>query len=90
MDMLDTLVRERLGGDKARMLELFNDRAVLDLLRRHAEPSDWYRFKPATLDGQYLVETPGGYQTYQQERGLKEDVREFASLRAAAGYLFGL
>lgn len=88
MERLDTLVQERLGGDKARLLELFETREVFEILKAGSQASDWYHFEPKTFDGQYLVETQNGFQTYQQDRGLKERVRDFASLQEAARALF--
>lgn len=66
---LDALVEERLGGDKSRLLELFESREVFDLLRVPGQPADWDHFEAKTFDGDYLVETPDGFQAYWQERG---------------------
>jgi hypothetical protein len=88
LNRLDSLVQERLGGDKARLLELFETREVFDLLKSANVSTDWYHFEPKTFDGQYLVATPAGFQVYQQERGAKSDVRDFSTLREAAAALF--
>ncbi|WP_311223674.1 MULTISPECIES: hypothetical protein [unclassified Acidovorax] len=85
---LDALVDERLGGDKSRLLELFESREVFDLLRAAGQPGDWYHFEPKTFDGDYLVETPEGFQVFWQERGSKVAVRNFTSLRDAAREFF--
>jgi hypothetical protein len=81
-------VEERLGGDKSRLLELFEGREVFDLLRGAGQRADWYHFEPRTFDGDYLVETPDGYQVFWQERGSKTAVRNFTSLRDAAKAFF--
>ncbi|MBB5203360.1 hypothetical protein HNQ51_000653 [Inhella inkyongensis] len=85
---LDEFVASRLGGDASRLLELFETREVFDALRAGAHPSDWYHFEPNTYDGRYLIETPDGYETYQQDRGSKTLVERFASLSAAAAAVF--
>lgn len=77
---LDALVEKRLGGDKSRLLELFESREVFDLLRVASQRDDFYHFEPKTFDGDYLVETPDGFQVYWQERGIKAAVRNFTSL----------
>lgn len=89
MQRLEALVQERLGGDNARLLELFDTRDVFEMLRAGAPDSDWYHFEPKTFDGRYLIETESGFRTYQQDRGAKEGIRDFASLREAAQLLFG-
>ncbi|WP_157900018.1 hypothetical protein [Rhodoferax koreensis] len=85
---LDALVNERLGGDKSRLFELFESREVFDLLRAADQPEDWYHFEPKTFDGDYLVETPEGFQIYWQERGTKAAVRNFTLLLDAARAFF--
>ncbi len=86
---LDELVAARLGGDESRLMELFETREVFDALRADARQSDFFRFKPCTYDGRYLVEQSGGFEVYLQERGIRCDVYWFASLRSAAQALFG-
>ena len=89
VDRLDALVHERLGGDTSRLLELFEDREVFDLLKAADRSADWYHFVPRTLDGEYLVETTdGSFQIYWQERGAKTAVNNFLSLRDAAQAFF--
>lgn len=88
LERLDALVHKRVGGNKSRLLELFDTREAFELLKAGSQDSDWYHFEPKTFDGQYLVETPDGFQTYQQDRGRKENVRSFATLREAALSLF--
>ena len=85
---LDGFVVARLGGDEARLLELFATREVFDALRAEGQPSDWYRFEPKTYDGQYLVETPDGFEVYEQDRGSRTAVQRFDTLREAANAFF--
>jgi hypothetical protein len=85
---LDRFVAARLGGDESRLLELFATREVFDALRAEGQPSDWYHFEPKTLDGQYLVETPGGFEVYEQDRGSRTKVRRFDTLTDAARAFF--
>lgn len=88
MTAIDSFIKERLSGDWGRLAELFETREVYDVLRARATPGDWYHFEPKTFDGQYLVETAEGWQTYQQDRGTRSAVRDFKSLREAASHLF--
>ncbi|WP_143029127.1 hypothetical protein [Rhodoferax sp. OV413] len=88
LQRLDSLVRDRLDGDKSRLLELFETREVFDLLKSTNLPGDWYHFEPRTFDGAYLVATPAGFQAYQQERRAIVDLRDFSTLRDAAAALF--
>ncbi|HEY4083021.1 MAG TPA: hypothetical protein VGM81_20240 [Burkholderiaceae bacterium] len=88
IDTLDNAVNDRLGGDESRLLELFVTRDMFDQLKAAARPSDWYHFEPKTYDGQYLVETPEGFEVYDQDRGLRTNARQFGSLRAAAEAMF--
>ena len=85
---LDRFVVARLGGDETRLLELFATREVFDALRAEGRPSDWYHFEPKTYDGQYLVETPEGFEVYEQDRGSRIGVRCFDTLRDAAQAFF--
>lgn len=85
---LDRFVVARLGGDETRLLELFATREVFDALRAEGRPSDWYHFEPKTYDGQYLVETPYGFEVYEQDRGSRIGVRRFDTLRDAAQAFF--
>ena len=85
---LDRFVVARLGGDETRLLELFVTREVFDALRAEGRPSDWYHFEPKTYDGQYLVESPDGFEIYDQDRGSRTAVRRFDSLRDAAQAFF--
>ena len=85
---LHRLVDLRLGGDRTRLLELFDTREVFDLLRAASSPSDWFHFEPRTFDGQYLVEEADGFVTYLQDRGVRSNERRFASLREAASTVF--
>ncbi|RYF38055.1 MAG: hypothetical protein EOO25_18015 [Comamonadaceae bacterium] len=91
-ERISRLVDERLGGDRARLCELFGTREVFDQLRATGDAADWYRFQPATFDGEYLVELSaaqgGGFEVYQQERGLRSGVRRFRTLAEAARALF--
>ncbi len=87
-ERLKELIEQRLGGDKHRLLELFESREVFDLLRAAGEPGDWYHFEPKTFDGEYLVETPDGFQVYSQERGAKAAIQNFTSLHDAAKAFF--
>lgn len=89
LERLDLLVRERLAGDKGRLLELFESREVFDLLKASGDPADWFHFEPKTFDGQYLVATSEGFQVYQQDRGARTEVQNFRSLRDAAVAIFG-
>jgi len=85
---LDRFVAARLGGDESRLLELFATREVFDALRAEGKSSDWYHFKPKTFDGQYLVETLGGFEVYEQDRGSRTKVRRFDTLTDAARAFF--
>lgn len=87
---LDALVEERLGGDSLRLLELFENREVFDLLRTSGLPGDWYHFEPKMFDGDYLVETSDGFHVYWQERGMKTAERHFGSLKEAARAFFSV
>lgn len=89
LETLDALVRERLGGDKARLPELFETPEVFEQLKANGKPGDWFHFEPKTFDGEYLIATPRGYQVYHQERGSRTGVRDFGSLRDAAKMVFG-
>lgn len=89
LERLDLLVRERLAGDKGRLLELFESREVFDLSKASGDPADWFHFEPQTFDGQYLVATAEGFQVYQQDRGARTVVQNFRSLRDAALAVFG-
>ena len=86
---LHALVDQRLGGDRSRLLELFDTREVFELLREDSSASDWFHFEPRTFDGEYLVEEAGGFVVYQQDRGARSNERRFASLRDAARAVFG-
>ena len=86
---LERFIVARLGGDETRLLELFADRKVFDALRAEGRPSDWYHFEPKTYDGQYLVETPNGFEVYEQDRGSRIGVRRFDTLHDAALAFFG-
>lgn len=88
LERLQTIVQDRLGGDMSRLAELFQDREVFDLLKAKEQPADWYHFEHKTLDGEYLVETPSGFQVYQQDRGVRCSVRDFGTLQEAACTLF--
>ncbi len=72
----------------ARLSELFEDSEVFDLLKAEQQPADWYHFEPRTFDGEYLIETPSGFQVYQQDRGVQFSVRDFGTLQEAACALF--
>ena len=85
---LDRFIVARLGGDETRLLELFATREVFDALRAAGRPSDWCHFEPKTYDGQYLVETPDGFEVYEQDRGSRTAVRRFDALRDAAQAFF--
>jgi hypothetical protein len=85
---LDRFIVARLGGDETRLLELFATREVFDALRAEGQPSDWYHFEPKTFDGQYLVETPDGFEVYAQDRGSRTGVRRFETLLDAAQAFF--
>ncbi len=88
LSKLDSLVKERLAGDRSRLQELFVGQEVFELLRATGQPGDLYHFEPQTFDGFYLVETSEGFEVYWQERGMKSTVRSFTSLRDAAVALF--
>lgn len=87
-ERLDLLVRDRLGGDKTRLLELFETRDVYDQLKAAWQASDWVHFEPNTFDGLYFVETSIGFRVYQQDRGAISNVQTFQSLRDAARSVF--
>lgn len=87
-EYLKNQVEQRLGGDRTRIAELFNDEELFIKLQDLTGTSDWYHFKPGTFDGCYLVRAFPGYQVYEQERGSMSNLRVFSELSDAATHFF--
>jgi len=85
---LEGRVRTEIGGHWAAIGQLFNDPSILDELRSMAKDSDWYHFEPKTFDGRYLLRSSGGFEVYEQDRGVKSRSRLFATLPEAASHMF--
>jgi len=88
IEYLEQLIRGRLEGQRQRVGELFADESVFLQLQAMAKSSDWYHFEPKTYDGQYLVRRGSGYEVYEQDRGVKSNLRKFSTLAEAAVELF--
>ena len=85
---LDIIIDEKLGGDKSRVLELFQDEGILTELNSNSKSGDWFHFEPKTYDGIYLIKVGGGFATYYQERGRTLTEKWFKELLDAATYCF--
>jgi hypothetical protein len=85
---LDIIIDERLGGDKSRVVELFQDEGILIELNSNSKSGDWFHFEPKTYDGIYLIKVGGGFATYYQERGRTLTDKWFKELIDAATYCF--
>lgn len=87
-EYIEHLIAERLGGDRRRIGELFEDEALFRELQAGAKDSDWFHFEPKTYDGQYFVQTYSGYAVYEQDRGAQSNRYVFEKLADAATHFF--
>ena len=85
---IDALIDERLGGDRSRVIELFQHEDVLDELNRRSKIEDWFHFEPKTYDGVYLIRFGNGFACYYQEKGRAQPAKKFTCLTDAAAYFF--
>ncbi len=86
---LDFLVDKNLGGDKSRVVELFQDDSVFEELNKNSSSYDWFHFEPKTLDGDYFIKAKNGYRCFMQERGqLVSCVEKFPNIEDAAKHFF--
>jgi len=88
-EYINNTVRDRLKGDKSRLVELFDDAEFFRELQGRTKDTDWYHFQPKSFDGVYLIESSLGYEVYQQDRGAKSSHRVFVKLLDAARHFFG-
>ena len=84
MPTIGKLIEERLAGDESRVLELFVDDEVFNLIIGDG----WHYFEPNTFDGFYFVKSTYGYACYNQDRGAKSNTQPFSSIQEAAKYYF--
>ena len=85
---IDALIGERLGGDRSRVVELFEKEEILDELNRHSKIEDWFHFAPRSYDGAYLVKTGNEFSCFYQEKGRAQAESKFNNLKEAAAYFF--
>jgi hypothetical protein len=88
-EYLKQQIAEKLGGDERRVVELFENESIYDVLVACARDSDWYHYQKRTFDGWYLVRGTEGFEVYYQERGAVMEHATFTNLREAATYFFG-
>lgn len=89
-DLLTSSIAAQLGGDRRRVVELFQDRSLH--ARLAALPADgWLNYRDASADGLYFVEREGVYAVYSRERGsVSYDFQQFLRISDAAAYFFSI
>ncbi len=87
-EYLESLIAERLGGDKQRIGELFNDDSVYKALVNLDEAGSYLYYRPRTYDGWYFVVSADGYDVYYQERSFITYLRHFDDLKGAADHFY--
>jgi hypothetical protein len=85
---LQRAIAEHLDGDASRFEELWEripgfGRTIRGLTRDIGDVH-WQR---RTFDGWYCVPSGSRYEVYNQERGIRLDIRTFSSEAAAIGYI---
>lgn len=85
---LEILVTDRLGGDKSRVVELFDDNEVYRNLVVLDVTGGWLNYKNNLNDGWHLIEHFGFYDVYYQERGAILERSRFEKLKEAAAFFY--
>lgn len=87
INILERAIATRLGGDRARVLELFEDDALHQVLRLH--PGSYLNFREQGSDGHYLVARNGDFEYYYKERGsIYPPIERYPGLPYAAERFF--
>lgn len=81
-------IEKILGGDKNRVVELFSDDTLFNVLVEHESDSDWLHYVKRAFDGWYLVRGDVAFEVYCQDRGTKSGYRIFGSIQEAAKHFF--
>ncbi len=55
MNLLDQRIKEKLGGNENRIVELFHNEVFFNELVATGRDGDWLHYEPKTFDGWYFV-----------------------------------
>ena len=88
MNLLDQRIKEKLGGNENRIVELFHEESFFNELVAAGKDGDWLHYEPKTFDGWYFIKFGNGFACYEQERGGKYTSMYFQNLIEAATYFY--
>jgi len=85
---LEKLITEKLGGDKRRVFELFEDEETYQNLINLDKNGGWLNYKKNLYDGWHLIKHLEFYDVYYQERGASLERKRFKTLKEAAVFFY--